>query len=117
MRLSINFIKVAFYSILFGFGQPVIIHSWAEDETHLAFINRGLWTNTRLVGTPEPPPPYKAVPIYTNQVWRSPMFLAAEPQTKRLLALLHHGQGEPTQLVAFKDDPKVICEVSVWCTI
>ena len=107
MRLSINFIKVAFYSILFGFGQPVIIHSWAEDETHLAFINRGLWTNTRLVGTPEPPPPYKAVPIYTNQVWRSPMFLAAEPQTKRLLALLHHGQGEPTQLVAFEDDPKV----------
>ena len=107
MRLSINFIKVAFYSILFGFGQPVIIHSWAEDETHLAFINRGLWTNTRLIGTPEPPPPYKAVPIYTNQVWRSPMFLAAEPQTKRLLALLHHGQGEPTQLVAFEDDPKV----------
>lgn len=107
MRLSINFIKVAFYSILFGFGQPVIIQSWAEDETHLNFINRGLWTNTKLVGTPEPPPPFKAVPIYTNQVWRSPMFLAAEPQTKRLLALLHHSQGEPTQLVAFEDDPKV----------
>ena len=107
MLRSINSIKTAFYSILFVFGQLLIIQSIAEEEPPFGLISRELWTNTSLIGAPEPPPPFKAVPVYTNQVWRSPMFLAAEPQTKRLLALLHHGQGKPTQLIAFEDDPKV----------
>ena len=84
-------------------------NSLAQTELKPPFglAKREIWENTRLVGTPEPPPPFRAVPVYTNQVWRAPMFLAAEPQSTRLFALLHHGQGEPTQLVAFEDRPDV----------
>ena len=102
-----NQVKTALCTILFAAGQLITPQCWAEDSPTPHLIDRDLWLNTRLVGSPEPPPPFKAVPIYTNQVWRSPMFLAAEPQTKRLFALLHHGQGNPTQLVSFEDDPKV----------
>ncbi len=102
-----NQVKTALCTILFAAGQLITPQCWAEDSPTPHLIDRDLWLNTRLVGSPEPPPPFKAVPIYTNQVWRSPMFLAAEPQTKRLFALLHHGQGKPTQLVSFEDDPKV----------
>ncbi|MEC7882355.1 MAG: PQQ-dependent sugar dehydrogenase [Verrucomicrobiota bacterium] len=102
-----NQVKTALCTILFAAGQLITPQCWAEDSPTPHLIDRDLWLNTRLVGSPEPPPPFKAVPIYTNQVWRSPMFLAAEPQTKRMFALLHHGQGNPTQLVSFEDDPKV----------
>ena len=102
-----NQVKTALCTILFAAGQLITPQCWAEDSPTPHLIDRDLWLNTRLVGSPEPPPPFKAVPIYTNQVWRSPMFLAAEPQTKRLFALLHHGQDKPTQLVSFEDDPKV----------
>ena len=102
-----NQVKTDLCTILFAAGQLITPQCWAEDSPTPHLIDRDPWLNTRLVGSPEPPPPFKAVPIYTNQVWRSPMFLAAEPQTKRLFALLHHGQGKPTQLVSFEDDPKV----------
>ncbi|MED5454520.1 MAG: PQQ-dependent sugar dehydrogenase [Verrucomicrobiota bacterium] len=102
-----NQVKTALCTILFAAGQLITPQCWEEDSPTPHLIDRDLWLNTRLVGSPEPPPPFKAVPIYTNQVWRSPMFLAAEPQTKRMFALLHHGQGNPTQLVSFEDDPKV----------
>ena len=78
----------------------------ADEEKPFGLGKREIWENTRLIGTPQPQPPFRAVPAYTNQVWRSPMFIAAEPLSSRLFALLHHGGGKPTQLVAFKDHPE-----------
>ena len=79
------------------------VESWADEDKPFGLAKREIWENSRLIGTPEPPPPFRAMPAYTNQVWRSPMFIAAEPQSSRLFALLHHGGGKPTQLVAFED--------------
>ena len=85
---------------------PSVDQSWADEDKPFGLAKREIWENSRLIGTPEPPPPFRAVPAYTNQVWRSPMFIAAEPQSSRLFALLHHGGGKPTQLVAFEDRPE-----------
>ena len=79
---------------------------WADKDKPFGLVKREIWENMRLIGTPEPPPPFRAMPAYTNQVWRSPMFIAAEPQSSRLFALLHHGGGKPTQLIAFEDNPE-----------
>ena len=93
-------------AMLLAAWLPSVDQSWADEDKPFGLAKREIWENSRLIGTPEPPPPFRAVPAYTNQVWRSPMFIAAEPQSSRLFALLHHGGGKPTQLVAFEDRPE-----------
>ena len=80
-------------AMLLAAWLPSVDHSWADEDKPFGLAKREIWENSRLIGTPEPPPPFRAVPAYTNQVWRSPMFIAAEPQSSRLFALLHHGGG------------------------
>ena len=93
-------------ALLLATWLPSVDQSWADEAKPFGLAKREIWEYSRLFGTPERPPPFRAVPAYTNQVWRSPMFIAAEPQSSRLFALLHHGGGKPTQLVAFEDRPE-----------
>ena len=86
-----------------GLGGGVI----AQDEKPFGLAEREIWQNKRLIGTPETPPPYTVEKIYTNQVWRAPMFIAPEPGSDQLFALLHESNGKPVELVAFRDDPMV----------
>ena len=79
----------------------------AQDEKPFGLAKREIWQNTRLIGTPETPPPYTVEPVYTNQVWHAPMFIAPEPGSDQLFALLHESNGKPAELVAFRDDPMV----------
>ena len=79
--------------------------AWEERPYGLAKLER--WENTRLVGTPEPPPPYSVEPVYTNLVWAAPMFIAPEPQSNRLFAMLNGANDQPAGLVGFHDDPTV----------
>ena len=65
----------------------------AQDQKPFGLAKREIWQNTRLIGTPETPPPYTVEKIYTNQVWRAPMFIAPEPGGDQLFALLHESNG------------------------
>ena len=79
----------------------------AQDGKPFGLAKRERWENTRLVGTPEPPLPFTVEPVYTNQAWHAPIFIAPEPGSDRLFALLHESSGKPTELVTFRDEPKV----------
>ena len=79
----------------------------AQDQKPFGLAKREIWQNTRLIGTPETPPPYTVEKMYTNQVWHAPMFIAPEPGGDQLFALLHESNGKPAELVAFRDDPLV----------
>ncbi|MAE30609.1 MAG: heme-binding domain-containing protein [Verrucomicrobiales bacterium] len=79
----------------------------AQEEKPYGLAKRERWENTRLVGTPEPPPPYTVEPVYTNLDWAAPMFIAPEPGSDRLFAMLNGANGQPAGLVAFRDDPAV----------
>src|SRR5262245_39355924 len=46
---------------------------------------REKWTTSRVVGTPEPPPPYTAQRIYPQLTFKNPVCLAQEPGTDRIL--------------------------------
>ncbi len=85
------------------FAQAIIAQ--VEKPYGLAKLER--WENSRLVGTPEPPPPYSVEPVYTNLVCTAPMFIAPEPGSDRLFAMLNGANGQPAGLVAFRDDPVV----------
>lgn len=52
---------------------------------------RTSWTNTRLVGTPEKPPPFIAVSAYPNLKPKNPIAVMREPGANRVLYLENYG--------------------------
>ena len=52
------------------------------------------WSNTRLVGTPEPPPPFRAVPVYPQLKPTHPVAATREPGAERILYLENYGYDE-----------------------
>ena len=89
--------------LLIGLPSGVIA---AQEEKPYGMAKREPWENTRFVGTPEPPLPYSVEPVFTNQSWHAPIFIASEPSSDQLFALLHQSRGKPTELVVFRDEPK-----------
>jgi glucose/arabinose dehydrogenase len=63
------------------------------------------WNDSRVVGSPDPPLPYKAVRGFPKLTVVRPALLAPEPGTDRLFILSHlnHWAG-PSQLLAVRDD-------------
>ena len=43
------------------------------------------WTTSRVVGTPEPPPPYTVKRVYPQLTFTNPVFIAQEPGSDRIL--------------------------------
>ncbi|MBK7999071.1 MAG: PQQ-dependent sugar dehydrogenase [Verrucomicrobia bacterium] len=56
-----------------------------------ATVSRIPWTNTRLVGTPETPPPFIAVPAYPKLKPKNPIAVMREPGANRVLYLENYG--------------------------
>ncbi|MBL8809071.1 MAG: PQQ-dependent sugar dehydrogenase [Planctomycetaceae bacterium] len=62
------------------------------------------WDNTKLVGYPEPPLPYRVVRAYENLPLFNPVYLRAEPGTDRIFFVDHKGDWpEPGGLRVFTD--------------
>lgn len=66
-------------------------------------LARKPWTTSRVVGTPEPPPPYRAEPAFPRLKFRNPVVLAKPPGLNRYFL------GEQSgRVYSFADDPQ--CE-------
>lgn len=91
------------WAVWLWLGQAIV----AQEDEPFGLAKRERWVNTRLVGTPEPPPPYTVEPVYTNLAWHAPMFIAPEPGSNRLFAMLNGADGQPAELVVFRDEPRV----------
>lgn len=46
---------------------------------------RTVWTTSRVVGSPEPPPPYDVARVFPQWTFDHPVFIAEEPGTSRIL--------------------------------
>lgn len=59
----------------------------AEDDSYRPYglTTRIPWTTSRVVGTPEPPPPYTVKRAFPRLTFKNPLFIAQEPGTGRLL--------------------------------
>ncbi|MBX3412648.1 MAG: PQQ-dependent sugar dehydrogenase [Pirellulales bacterium] len=69
--------------------------------------NRVLWHNTRLTGSPEPPPPYTVERTFAKIEWKAPIYLAPVPGTQELVAILQGGEADrPAKIVRLVDDPE-----------
>src|SRR5688572_27813534 len=50
------------------------------------------WTSSRVVGTPDPPSPYRMENAFPKLAFDAPLDLAAVPGTDRLAVALHRGK-------------------------
>ncbi|SIO32864.1 Glucose/arabinose dehydrogenase, beta-propeller fold [Singulisphaera sp. GP187] len=63
------------------------------------------WNDSRVVGSPEPPAPYKVVRAFPKLTIKQPLSLTPEPGTNRLFILQHLGSwAGPGRLLAVGDD-------------
>src|SRR3954451_597126 len=50
------------------------------------------WTTSRVVGAPEPPPPYRTVRVFPNVDLENPLLIRCAPGTDRLFVGEHEGR-------------------------
>jgi putative heme-binding domain-containing protein len=50
------------------------------------------WTNSRIVGSPEPPPPYRLERAFPKLTFKNPLLLTSAPGSKRLFVGEHEGR-------------------------
>lgn len=64
------------------------------------------WTDSRIVGSPDPPHPYRVVRAFPGLEIKQPLVLLPEPGTDRLFILQHLGSWSgPGRILAARDDP------------
>src|ERR1043166_5686689 len=90
-----------------------------EDYTPIRFVGSGpagqygivqrpLWTNSHVVGSPDPPLPYRAVRVFSNLNVHLPVALANEPGSDRMLFIEHEVPWSGAGTVRrFKAEPQV----------
>jgi uncharacterized repeat protein (TIGR03806 family) len=75
----------------------------AEIETRVE--PRVPWTNSKLVGRPEPAPPYTVERVFAGVEWKAPLYVAPVPGADRLL-VVEQGGGEdrPSRIFRIAND-------------
>ncbi|HMF18436.1 MAG TPA: hypothetical protein VKE98_14595, partial [Gemmataceae bacterium] len=69
-------------------------------------VVRKLWKTSRVVGSPDPPPPFKVVRAFPNLKFKNPLLMARCPESNRLFVGEHAGV-----LYSFVDRPDARAEL------
>ncbi|MGV3724116.1 MAG: PQQ-dependent sugar dehydrogenase, partial [Actinomycetota bacterium] len=64
-------------------------------------------SSSRVIGSPDPPAPYRAKRVYPKLKLTYPETVVREPGSDRLLAVVQTYPGGPSKIVRFRDDPNV----------
>lgn len=71
-------------------------------------LQRIAWNDSRVFGSPESPPPYRAERVYPQLPLDQPIYVRAEPGTNRMVLVAHSGSGSgPSKIYTFDDAPDV----------
>lgn len=78
-----------------------------SDDRPFGMTRRQPWNESRVVGSPDPPAPYRTVRAFPELTLKQPLALVPEPGTKRLFLLQHLGSWSgPGRLRAILDNPE-----------
>src|SRR5689334_9515413 len=70
------------------------------DEPPFGLARRVPWTDSRVIGSPDPPLPYNVERTFTNLTWQRPIFITAEPGTDRLFVIQQGGESnKPSRIL------------------
>jgi glucose/arabinose dehydrogenase len=64
----------------------------APAEKPFGLDRRVAWSSSRLVGTPDPPPPYRLTRAFPQVSFQGPVFIAQDPESDRLLVAEYEGR-------------------------
>ena len=64
----------------------------AEAEKPFGLEQRIPWSTSRLVGTPDPPPPYRLTRVFPQLSFKGPVFIAQDPVSDRLFVAEYDGR-------------------------
>jgi uncharacterized repeat protein (TIGR03806 family) len=90
--------------------QPSFHHY--EDYTPLRFVGpeerkRPALTTSRVIGSPDPPPPYRSRRVYPKLKLDNPMMVVRQPVGDQYLTIVQEWGGGPSRVVRFRDHPDV----------
>ena len=98
MNSATRLLHICLFALHVLLLDPTI--SRAHDQTRVP------WTQSKLQGTAEPAPPYRAVRLWPELPLKAPVYLRTEPGTHRMLVVDHRlGGSEPGGIAAFDDSP------------
>lgn len=63
-------------------------------------------TSSTVVGSPDPPPPFKAVRAFPKLKLNHLIMVKPQPGSNLLVAIIQETKGKPTSLIRFVDDPE-----------
>ena len=63
-----------------------------KGTTPHGLTERTLWTTSRVVGSPEPPPRYHLQRVFPHHTFENPIFIAQDPNSERLLVAEYAGR-------------------------
>jgi glucose/arabinose dehydrogenase len=66
--------------------------SLPPSEAHAVTAPRVTWTKSRVVGRPDPPPPYRARTVFPELKLRNPLYIATIPGSNTLLVVEQRGR-------------------------
>jgi glucose/arabinose dehydrogenase len=72
-------------AISLAVGSAARVASAADDGRKPSQSGRTPWTTSRVVGSPEPPPPFKVVRAFPNLKFQHPLLIARYPEGNRLV--------------------------------
>lgn len=86
-----------------------VLPAWsAQGVEPLTTADRILWTESKVVGSPEPPTPYQTRRVFENLKLAQPIYIIAEPGTNNYLVVEHVGGGSgPANIKRFANSPNV----------
>ncbi|MBI86070.1 MAG: hypothetical protein CMJ81_22975 [Planctomycetaceae bacterium] len=80
-----------FWLVLLWIG--CVTHMWADDSSRpYGMQTRVPWTTSRVVGSPDPPSPYRVKRVFPGLTFKGPVFIAQEPGTERLIVAEYSGK-------------------------
>ena len=99
-------LEIVFLVIVTGMLLARATAAVPEGELPFGLERRIPWTNSTVVGSPDPPLPYTVEKTFTNLQLRSPLFAIAEPGAESLLIIRQGGEKDrPSRIVRVRDDP------------
>ena len=75
-----------------------------DPSQSTSVVQRVVWHNQRLLGSPEPPAPYRVERVFQKVQLKAPIYVADEPGTDLLWVVLQGGEKErPSRILRLRD--------------
>ena len=91
LRPTLFFCFSALFAAFVLVATATISAQSAADEKPYGIEERVKWTTSRIVGSPDPPPPYRLVRAFPQFIFDKPIFIAQDPLSARFLVAEYDG--------------------------